>query len=57
MEINLGAVNWLAIFACVVVGQVFLTVWFVPLFGEPWAKAYGAADKKQHAKEIPFLPS
>lgn len=47
------SINWLAILACVVVGQVFLTIWFVAIFGEPWAKAYGAADKKQHTKEIP----
>lgn len=53
MEYNLGSLNWFAILACVVVGQVFLTVWFLVLFGEPWAKAYGAADKQQHTKEIP----
>ena len=23
------------------------------LFGEPWAKEYGAKDKKQHTKEVP----
>jgi hypothetical protein len=45
--------HWPALAVCVVVGQAFLTLWFVALFGEPWAKAYGAADKAQHAKEIP----
>ena len=53
MEMNLGSVNWLAILLCVVVGQVFLTVWFAAIFAEPWAKAYGAVDKKQHTAEIP----
>lgn len=53
MEMNLDGVNWLAIVACVVIGQIFLTVWFLVLFGEPWAKAYGATDKQAHAKEIP----
>lgn len=50
---NFGDLNWLAIVACIVVGQVFLTVWFLVLFGNPWAEAYGVADKKQHAAEIP----
>ena len=53
MGIDLGTLNWLAIAACVVAGQAFLTVWFLVLFGDPWAKAYGVADKTQHAKEIP----
>lgn len=53
MDIDFGSVNWLAIAACVVVGQVLLTVWFVALFGAPWAKEYGVADQKQHTKEIP----
>lgn len=53
MELNFGSMNWIAIIVCVVVAQGFLTLWFLVLFGEPWAKAYGAADKAQHAKEIP----
>ena len=48
-----GNIDWLAILVCVVIGQVFLTIWFLVLFGDPWAKAFGVADKKQHAKEIP----
>lgn len=50
---TLGTLNWLAIGICVILGQIFLTVWFVALFGQPWAEAYGAADKKAHAKEVP----
>lgn len=50
---NFDGLNWLAILLCFVVGQGFLTVWFVALFGRPWALAYGAADQKQHTKEIP----
>ncbi len=53
MDLNFASLNWLAILVCVIVGQVFLTIWFVVLFGEPWAKAYGVADKRQHTKEIP----
>ena len=53
MELNFGSLNWIPILVCVVVAQAFLTVWFVVLFGDPWAKAYGAADKKQHTSEIP----
>lgn len=53
MELNFGNLNWLAIIACIIVGQIFLTIWFLVIFGEPWAKAYGAADKKQHTAEIP----
>ena len=53
MQLNLANVNWLGILACVVASQLTLTVWFVALFGKPWAEEYGAADAKQHAKEIP----
>jgi len=47
------SINWIAVLVCVVVGQIFLTVWFTALFGEPWARAYGAPDKAQHTKETP----
>lgn len=53
MNINFGDLNWLALLACVIVGQAFLTIWFLVIFAEPWAKAYGATDKKQHTSEIP----
>lgn len=55
MESAFAAINWLAILACVVAGQVVLTLWFVVLFGEPWAKAYGGEGmtKAQHTKEVP----
>ncbi len=56
MELGFGQINWLAIFACVVVGQIWLTLWFVVFFGEPWAKAYGGEGmtKAQHTKEVPM---
>ena len=56
MELNFGDIDWLALLACVVAGQITLTVWFVVLFGEPWAKAYGgeAMTKEQHTKEVPM---
>lgn len=53
MELNFATINWLAVGASIIVGQIFLTVWFTVLFGTPWAKAYGAVDKQQHTKEIP----
>lgn len=53
MDLNFGAINWLAVGASVVIGQIFLTVWFTALFGKPWAKEYGVNDAKQHTKEIP----
>lgn len=53
MELNFSSINWLAVGASIIVGQIFVTVWFTALFGTPWAKAYGAADKQQHTKEIP----
>ena len=55
MKLGLDQINWLAVVACVVAGQVVLTIWFVALFGEAWAKAYGGEEmtKAQHTKEVP----
>jgi len=53
MNVDFSSLNWLAIGVCVVVGQVFLTLWFAALFARPWAKAYGVEDPKQHTKEVP----
>lgn len=53
MTLDFGDLNWLAILLSVVIGQIVLTVWFAVLFADPWAKAYGAADKAEHAKDIP----
>lgn len=53
MTLDFSGLNWAAILACVVAGQIVSTVWFVVLFGEPWAKEYGAKDKKEHAQSIP----
>lgn len=53
MVLNLSSINWYAVVACIVFGQAFLSLWFIVLFGAPWAKEYGVEDKKQHAKEIP----
>ncbi|MCA9705016.1 MAG: DUF1761 domain-containing protein [Myxococcales bacterium] len=36
-----------------IVGQLVSTIWFVVLFGEPWAREYGASSKQQHTKEVP----
>ena len=53
MSFDLAALNWLAILVGVVAGQVVSTLWFVVLFGEPWAREYGAASKQEHTKEVP----
>jgi hypothetical protein len=50
---DFSQLNWLAVLASVVAGQIISTVWFTALFGEPWAKEYGAGGRKQHTKEIP----
>lgn len=53
MIFDFSSINWFSILACIVAGQVLLTIWFVVLFADPWAKAYGAKDKAQHMAEIP----
>lgn len=53
MDMSFSHINWLAILACVVAGQVFLTVWFAVIFAKPWAVAYGVDDPKQHTREVP----
>lgn len=50
---NLLALNWTAVVVSVIVAQIISTIWFTALFGEPWAKEYGASSKQQHTKEIP----
>ncbi len=46
--------NWPAIGVCFVAGQIYLTLWFTVIFGEPWAKAYDPAKTKaEHTKEVP----
>ncbi len=50
---NVLALNWMAVVAGIIGAQVISTVWFVVLFGDPWAKEYGAESKQQHTKEIP----
>lgn len=53
MDIDIAALPWIAIVAAVIVGQVVSTIWFVALFGDPWAREYGAKDKKEHTKDVP----
>ena len=53
MEVSLSEINWPAVGASVVAGQIISTLWFTVLFGDPWAKEYGAEDRKQHTKDIP----
>lgn len=51
--LTLAGINWMAVAASIVAGQIISTVWFVALFGEPWAAEYGAASKQEHTKDIP----
>jgi len=53
LEIIFSDLNFFAIVVSIIAGQIISTIWFVLLFGEPWAKEYGAVDKQQHTKEIP----
>lgn len=53
MQLDLLALNWAAVAASVVAGQIISTVWFTALFGKPWAEEYGADSPQQHTKEIP----
>ncbi|WP_120633274.1 DUF1761 family protein [Ruegeria sp. EL01] len=53
MEISLSSVNWIAVIVAVVAGQALLTLWFTLLFGESWAKAYGAVDRAAHTQAVP----
>lgn len=54
MVLDLAGINWLAVLVCIIVGQIVLTVWFAVVFADPWARAYGVADKKQHTAEVPM---
>ncbi len=53
MDLHLAELNIFAIVASVIAGQIISTVWFVVLFGEPWAQEYGAKDKAQHTAGVP----
>lgn len=53
MELNLETINWFAIGTCIIIGQIFLTLWFTLIYGKLWATAYGALDVKQHTAEVP----
>lgn len=54
MNLNFDLINWAAVAVCFVVGQAYLTLWFLVIFGEPWAKAYHPdKTKAEHGKEIP----
>lgn len=53
MDLDLSSLNWIALLVSLVVGQIVSTIWFVPIFGTAWAKAYGVADSKAHTKDVP----
>lgn len=53
MDLTFSELNWWSVLASVFVGQLISTIWFVVLFGQPWAHEYGVTSKKQHTSEIP----
>lgn len=53
MEFGLSGINWLAVLASVIAGQVISTVWFVPLFGNAWAREYGVKSRVEHTAQVP----
>ena len=53
MALDFSGINWLAVLASIVAGQVISTLWFTVIFGEPWAKEYGAPSRREHTKEVP----
>ena len=53
MHFDLGSINWLAVGASVVAGQLISTLWFIALFGEAWAHEYGARSRQEHTAAIP----
>ena len=53
MDFSLSEINWVAVVVAFITGQIVLTLWFTVLFGEPWAKAYGAEDRAAHTKAVP----
>ncbi len=54
MNFDFGQINWIAVFVCFVVGQVYLTLWFTVFFGDAWAQAYQPGKTKaEHTKEVP----
>ena len=53
MNWSFDGINWLAVFASLVLGQVISTLWFTVIFGEPWAQEYGAQSRAAHTKEVP----
>lgn len=50
---HISDINPLALVVGVVAAQIVSTLWFTVLFGEPWAREYGAASRQQHTAEIP----
>lgn len=53
MELSFSGVHWLAVGASFVAAQVVSTLWFTVIFGDVWAREYGAPDRRQHTKEVP----
>ncbi len=53
MDLHFSEINVFALAASVVAAQIVSTVWFVVLFGTPWAREYGVETKQQHTKEVP----
>ena len=53
MALDFSGIHWLAVLISFIAGQAISTVWFVLLFGEPWAKEYGASSRQEHTSAVP----
>ncbi len=49
MNIDLSAINWIAVAVCSVVGFLLGGIWWMALFGKPWIDAYGFSEAELEA--------
>ncbi len=53
MGSSLQEVNLVAVLVSFIAAQVLSTVWFTVLFGDAWAREFGADTRQEHTKAIP----
>jgi len=53
LDFELAALNPWGILLAILAGQAVSTIWFVVLFGDPWAREYGAPSRKEHTAAVP----
>ena len=57
MNIDLGAVNWLAVIVSGVAAFVLGGLWYSVLFGKLWIRAYGWSDEKAAEMKAKMSPA